>query len=77
MLPIVIPPIILNTPFPVMWLYITLANAVTLLDHSGLNLPINTKAKEHDLHHEKFIFNYGGCGWLDLLHGSAYKAKSE
>jgi sterol desaturase/sphingolipid hydroxylase (fatty acid hydroxylase superfamily) len=24
----------------------------------------------HDLHHEKFLVNFGSLGWLDWLHGT-------
>lgn len=26
----------------------------------------------HDLHHEKFVYNYGDDGWLDFIHNTLY-----
>lgn len=72
MVPIAAGPVFLPVPMATTWIYVILANIVTLIDHSGFDLPVFQKCYPHDLHHEKFRFNYGGVGWLDFVHGTLY-----
>ncbi|KAK9350881.1 fatty acid hydroxylase superfamily-domain-containing protein [Lipomyces doorenjongii] len=44
--------------------------------HSGYDF-VWPRAKMHDLHHEKFIVNFGGLGLLDYLHGTSDKARTD
>lgn len=70
MLPIIAGPILLKAPISTAWIYVFFALIVTLIDHSGFSFPGIQDSTPHDLHHKKFIFNFGGVGWLDFLHGT-------
>lgn len=70
MLPVALPPVLLSAPAATTYLYMTLAILVTLVDHSGFNFPHLQDSTGHDLHHEKFSYNFGVAGWLDHLHGT-------
>lgn len=72
MFPIIVGPILLQAPLSTTWIYVGFANAVAIIDHSGFNFPWTQDSSAHDLHHEKFIFNFGGTGWIDYLHGTLY-----
>lgn len=76
MLPIAVGPVLLQSPIATIWIYIAFANIVTLSDHSGFDFPLMKDAASHDLHHEKFIFNYG-FGFLDFLHNTMYHPTEE
>lgn len=77
MLPIAAGPMLLHPPVSTIWLFISLANIVTVIDHSGFNFPLIFDTTSHDLHHQKFIFNYGGCGWLDFIHNTMYHSPTD
>lgn len=63
-------PVLLQVPMSTTWIYVALANIVTLIDHSGFSFPFLQESMSHDLHHEKFVFNYGGVGWIDFIHNT-------
>lgn len=71
MIPIAAGPVLLHVPMATVWIYVILANIVTLIDHSGFDFPFYQESS-HDLHHEKFLYNFGGVGWLDFFHGTLY-----
>lgn len=70
MLSIAAGPVLLQVPMSTTWIYVALANTVTLIDHSGFKFPFLQDTISHDLHHEKSIFNYGGVGWIDFIHNT-------
>lgn len=72
MLPIIVGPVLVQAPLSTAWIYVGFANVVTIIDHSGFNFPWTQDTSTHDLHHQKFIFNFGGTGWVDYLHGTLY-----
>jgi fatty acid hydroxylase domain-containing protein 2 len=74
MLPVALPPVLINAPGATTYLYLTIANIVTLVDHSGFKFPYSQDSTGHDLHHQKFSYNFGVSGWLDYLHGTDFKS---
>ena len=74
MIPIATGPVLLHVPMATTWIYVILANFVALIDHSGFDFTLSSAA--HDLHHEKFLYNFGGCGWLDFIHGTLYQQRA-
>ncbi|EZF34277.1 fatty acid hydroxylase domain-containing protein [Trichophyton mentagrophytes] len=68
-LPITLPPQILNSHIIIFWLFMGYELFNTATVHSGYDF-LSGKAKMHDLHHEKFNLNYGSIGFLDWLHGT-------
>ena len=43
----------------------------------GLSLQLGKSARRHDLHHEKFEWNFGGWWVLDTMHGTEWVGKEE
>lgn len=70
MVPVALPPVLINTPVSTTYLFLAIATIVTLVDHSGLSFPYFQSSKDHDLHHERLTLNFGVAGWLDYLHGT-------
>jgi len=68
-LPISIPPQILKSHILTYWLFLAFELVETSTVHSGYDF-FNNAAKMHDLHHEKFMINFGALGFLDKLHGT-------
>eukprot|EP00759_Apiculatamorpha_spiralis_P028208 PhF_6_TR30726/c0_g1_i1/m.45217 len=71
--PVALGPIILQSHLYTFYLWHVFAIIATQVGHSGYSFPWQTAsdAKFHDLHHEKFKFNYGlGLGLLDRFHGT-------
>ena len=71
-LPIAAGPVLLQAPVSTIWIYVAFVNFVTLVDHSGFKFPMLKDSTVHDLHHEKFIYNYSSS-WIDYLHNTMYK----
>jgi sterol desaturase/sphingolipid hydroxylase (fatty acid hydroxylase superfamily) len=51
-----------------------MTTVLTLIDHSGFRFPWLHDSTGHDVHHEKFIINYGAAGWLDYLLSTDYES---
>jgi len=68
-LPISIPPQILRSHILTYWLFLAFELLETSTVHSGYDF-FDSAAKMHDLHHEKFMVNFGALGFLDRLHGT-------
>lgn len=72
MLPIALPSMILHTHIIVQWLFIAIESAETATVHSGYNF-FGGMATFHDAHHERFNFNFGVLGIMDVLHNTRWK----
>ena len=68
-LPITLPPQLLQSHVLTFWLFLGYELFSTATVHSGYDF-FRNQAKMHDLHHEKFNLNYGSMGVLDWLHGT-------
>lgn len=68
-LPISLPPQLLKSHVFTYWLFLAFQLLETCTVHSGYDF-FDNAAKMHDLHHEKFMINFGGLGLLDWLHGT-------
>lgn len=66
-LPITLPPQLLNSHIITFWLYMSYELFNTATVHSGYDFFVK-KAAFHDLHHEKFNLNFGSVGFLDWFH---------
>ncbi|KAK0701150.1 fatty acid hydroxylase superfamily-domain-containing protein [Apiosordaria backusii] len=74
-LPIVIAPILLKTHILTFWAFLLFQLVETSTVHSGYDF-FGAVAKGHDIHHEKFVVNYGAYGWMDWLHGTGPKQRA-
>ncbi|OBT64908.1 hypothetical protein VE03_06394 [Pseudogymnoascus sp. 23342-1-I1] len=72
-LPVSLPPQLINSHIITAWLFIAYVLLETVTVHSGYDFGGNL-ASMHDLHHEKFMVNFGTVGWLDRFHGT-YKSE--
>ncbi|XP_037934838.1 fatty acid hydroxylase domain-containing protein 2 [Teleopsis dalmanni] len=71
LLPVVVAIGLLKSHISTAWLFTALAIINAMSDHTGYSFPFSAKSvRFHDLHHEKFNYNYGVFGWLDKLHGT-------
>ncbi|QPC69190.1 hypothetical protein HYE67_011421 [Fusarium culmorum] len=68
-IPIVLPPILLQTHILTMWAFVSWQLVETTTVHSGYDF-FGGAAYRHDRHHERFNVNFGGMLWLDRLHGT-------
>ncbi|KAF3920119.1 hypothetical protein AA313_de0202188 [Arthrobotrys entomopaga] len=68
-LPITIPPQLLNSHILTFWIFMAYELLETTTVHSGYDFFLNA-AKMHDLHHEKFLIYFGAIGVLDWFHGT-------
>lgn len=68
-LPISLPAQILRSHVLTFWAFLAWELFNTATVHSGYDF-FHNKAKNHDLHHEKFNLNYGSIGILDSIHGT-------
>lgn len=73
MLPIALPSMILHTHIVVQWLFIAIESAETATVHSGYDF-FGGMATFHDTHHERFNFNYGVLGIMDLFHKTRWRS---
>lgn len=73
-LPISIPPQLLRSHILTYWTFLAFELLETATVHSGYDFFANA-AKKHDLHHEKFMVNFGSIGFLDWAHGTDRLAK--
>ncbi|KAG6861222.1 hypothetical protein C0995_002571 [Termitomyces sp. Mi166 len=69
-LPISIPLMIMHSHIVTFWLFLALELTETTTVHSGYDF-FARSAQRHDLHHEKFMVNFGTIGLLDWLHGTS------
>jgi fatty acid hydroxylase domain-containing protein 2 len=76
-LPIVAGPVLLQSPVSTVWIFIAYVSLGTSIDHSGFNFPKLKDSTLHDLHHEKFLYNFSGTGWIDYLHNTLCIRKDE
>lgn len=74
-LPITIPPQLLNSHILTFWLFMAYELLETTTVHSGYDFFLNA-AKKHDLHHEKFLIYFGALGVLDWFHGTDGSARA-
>lgn len=77
MLPSIAGPIILNSPMSTIWIYIAFVTLIGASDHSGYKFSIMKDSTIHDMHHQTFVYNYAGTGWLDYLHDTLYLHKND
>ncbi|CAN6656637.1 hypothetical protein TRVA0_029S00650 [Trichomonascus vanleenenianus] len=68
-LPIVLPPQLLHAHILTAWVFLASQLIETATVHSGYDF-FHSVAKKHDLHHEKFMMNFGAIGVLDWIHGT-------
>jgi sterol desaturase/sphingolipid hydroxylase (fatty acid hydroxylase superfamily) len=66
--PILAGPSLLQVPISTFWVHIAFVTLMTAIDHSGFLFPLLRNSKLHDLHHEKFVVNFAGTGWLDWMY---------
>ena len=57
------------------WLFLGFVLLETIIVHSGYDFAGGV-ARMHDLHHERFVGNYGTIGVLDRVYGT-YRRKEE
>jgi sterol desaturase/sphingolipid hydroxylase (fatty acid hydroxylase superfamily) len=68
-IPIALPPQILKSHILTNWAFLAFELLETATVHSGYDF-LAGSAKKHDLHHEKFLVNFGSLGVLDWVHGT-------
>ncbi|KAF7349101.1 Fatty acid hydroxylase domain-containing protein 2 [Mycena venus] len=68
-MPVQLPFMILNAHIVTFWIFLSLELVQTATDHSGFDF-FAGKARDHDLHHEKSVVNFGSAGLMDWLHGT-------
>ncbi|KAM0493407.1 hypothetical protein ACHAP8_009234 [Fusarium lateritium] len=68
-IPIVLPPMLLQTHILTMWAFVSWQLIETATVHSGYDF-FGGAAYRHDRHHERFNVHFGGMPWLDWLHGT-------
>lgn len=63
-------PVIFDLPSPYVqiWMFIVALNSV--LTHSGINISFLNYGS-HDVHHNKYLYNYGLSPYLDMLYGTS------
>ena len=66
-MPIALPPLILNSHAVTLFLFMALELAKSVVVHSGYDF-LAEAGRKHDLHHEKFVVNFGLIGLMDWLH---------
>tara|TARA_R110001599_G_scaffold348704_1_gene576199 strand:+ start:919 stop:1623 length:705 start_codon:yes stop_codon:yes gene_type:complete len=59
----------ISAPYIYIWFFLVALNA--LFSHSGIHFPPFMDGS-HDLHHEKFMYNYSLSTYLDSLYGTLY-----
>ncbi|KAH0590476.1 hypothetical protein H2248_000625 [Termitomyces sp. 'cryptogamus'] len=69
-LPISLPLMIMHSHIVTFWIFLALELVETATVHSGYDF-FARSAKRHDLHHEKFLVNFGTIGLLDWVHGTS------
>jgi len=69
LMPVLLPMMILNVHVVTFWIVLGLGLVQTTTGHSGFDF-FAGKARAHDLHHEKFLVNFGSTGLVDWLHGT-------
>lgn len=74
-LPVSTPPQMLGAHIITNWLFLGFVLLETIAVHSGYDFAGGV-AKMHDLHHEKFVGNYGTIGVLDRVYGT-YRKREE
>ncbi|XP_076351851.1 fatty acid hydroxylase domain-containing protein 2-like isoform X2 [Tachypleus tridentatus] len=74
-LPTYLGPVILGSHVVTQWIWLILATPYGVFLHSGFHLPLMPSPGAHDLHHLKFVVNYGIFGILDVLHGTNHLFK--
>lgn len=72
-LPISIPLTLIHAHIVTFWIFAGLVLVETTTVHSGFDF-FRGLAKMHDLHHEKFLINFGTVGLLDKWHRTDGKA---
>ena len=75
-LPIALPPQLLRSHILTFWIFLAFELVETSSVHSGYDF-FAGQARMHDLHHEKFVVNFGALGFLDRLHGTDKMKKKE
>lgn len=58
----------INCDLYVFYISIVLGFIDSINDHCGYNI----KNRDHDIHHEKYIYNYGSIGLFDIIFGTKY-----
>ncbi|ELU42510.1 C-4 methylsterol oxidase, putative [Rhizoctonia solani AG-1 IA] len=67
--PISIPPQVIHSHIITFWIFLAFELLETTFVHSGYDF-LRRVAESHDLHHEKFVGNFGTIGFLDWVHGT-------
>jgi sterol desaturase/sphingolipid hydroxylase (fatty acid hydroxylase superfamily) len=73
-IPLALPPQILRSHILTNWAFLATELLETATVHSGYDF-LSGAAKMHDLHHEKFLINFGSLGFLDWVHGTGKLTK--
>lgn len=69
-LPISLPLMFTHSHIVTFWIFLALELVETTTVHSGYDF-FARSAQRHDLHHEKFVVNFGTIGLLDWIHGTS------
>ncbi|KAK5662643.1 hypothetical protein OQA88_8558 [Cercophora sp. LCS_1] len=75
-LPVAIPPLVLGCHLVTMWGFLGVTLVETATVHSGYDFA-GGLGRHHDLHHERFVGNYGVVGLLDWVLGTEVKEKGK
>jgi len=62
--------LLMGSPLPIMWLWLSMISLQVINDHSGYHLPFFFSTEFHDFHHLKFNSCFGWLGVLDWIHGT-------
>lgn len=74
-LPVSTPPQMVGAHIITNWVFLGFVLVETIMVHSGYDFA-GGMARMHDLHHERFVGNYGTIGVLDRVYGT-YRRKEE
>lgn len=77
MLPSIVGPIVLRSSISTIWIYIAFVTFIGASDHSGFKLPFLKDSTIHDMHHETFVYNFAGTGWLDHFNDTLFLHKTK
>ncbi|KAI9362544.1 hypothetical protein DFJ73DRAFT_598588, partial [Zopfochytrium polystomum] len=70
-IPLILGPLVMRAHLFTLWVWIFIAVATIVADHSGYSFPFFAPSVvRHDFHHLRFNSNFGALGLLDWLHGT-------
>ena len=69
-LPVLAGPVLARSHIVVLWAWLLVSMAATMLGHSGFHLPFLPSNEFHDFHHKRHSCNFGTFGLLDWALGT-------